>query len=224
MGFSGSDVSVVTNGVTSPPPTDPSEDRAIAARLGIQPQRSGQMTCMFLANHTPNKGLPVLLEAFASLQQPCVLIVGGETRKDIAYERYVRACRPGQQIVVTGLLTDREVAALFRCADLFVFPTLADTFPLAVLEAMAYGVAVVASRVGGIPHQLTEQCGVLVPPGDVAQLASTVDMLAQQPDRLRAMGRNAQARVSTEFTWERAASQALAGYMQICRSAIASLQ
>ena len=68
-------------------------------------------------------------------------------------------CRPDQQIIVTGRLRDDEVGAALRRSDLFVFPTLADTFPLVVLEAMAHGVPVLASRVGGIPHQLDERCG-----------------------------------------------------------------
>ena len=49
-------------------------------RLGISASKdAGQITCMFLANHTPNKGLPVLLEAFCGLERPYLLIVGGET-------------------------------------------------------------------------------------------------------------------------------------------------
>lgn len=215
MGFEGSNLTVVSNGVVPPAHTEPVEDLAITTRLGIPTQRAGQITCMFLANHTPNKGLPILLEAFASLQQPYLLIVGGEKRSQIAYERYVRSCKPGQQIVLTGSLTDREVAALFRRSDLFVFPTLADTFPLVVLEAMAHGIPVVASRVGGIPYQLTEQCGVLVPPGDASQLASAIETLAPQPERLLAMGRTARVRVAGEFTWERAAERALVAYQSV---------
>ncbi|MGO8846968.1 MAG: glycosyltransferase family 4 protein [Methylocella sp.] len=215
MGFEGINLTVVSNGVIPPASAEPADDLTIVTRLGIPPKEAGQITCMFLANHSPNKGLPVLLEAFASLQQPYLLIVGGEKRSHIAYERYIRSCGPGQRIILTGLLTDREVEALFRRSDLFVFPTLADTFPLVVLEAMASGLPVVASSVGGIPYQLTEQCGVLVPPGDARQIASAVEMLSHQPERLLAMGRSARARVATEFTWGLAAKRALAGYQAV---------
>src|SRR5450631_758536 len=64
MGFEGSNLTLVTNGVLPPAPAEPAEDYAIATRLGIPSKRAGQITCMFLANHSPNKGLPVLLEAF----------------------------------------------------------------------------------------------------------------------------------------------------------------
>ena len=215
MGFKGSNLLVICNGVKMPPPADTKEDAVITARLGIPSRNPGQMTCMFLANHTPNKGLPILLEAFSRVQCPCLLIVGGETRAGIEYDRYIRSCRPGQQIIVSGKLSDKDVSALFRRTDIFVFPTLADTFPLAVLEAMSYGKPVVASRVGGIPYQVTEECGVLVPPGDAGQLAATIEMLSRQPERLHAMGRSAQARAAAEFNWERAAAQTFEAYQRV---------
>ena len=99
--------------------------------------------------------------------------------------------------------------------DLFVFPTLADTFPLVVLEAMAHGVPVIASRVGGIPYQLTEDCGVLIEPRDVAGLRSAVERLADQRERLALMGQHARHRAVTEFTWEKAASDAVHAYRRL---------
>jgi starch synthase len=132
MGFRGNP-DIVCNGVPMPPPPAPGADAAALRRLGIPVERRpGQITCMFLANHTPNKGLPQLLEAITRLRQPCLLIVGGERRDAIEYERYLRACKPGQEIIVTGRVGDDDVAAMFRRSDLFVFPTLADTFPLVV--------------------------------------------------------------------------------------------
>jgi glycosyltransferase involved in cell wall biosynthesis len=144
--------------------------------------------------------------------------VGGEKRSDVDYDAYVRSCRAGQKIIVTGRLADGEVAAALRRSDLFVFPTLADTFPLVVLEAMAHGVPVLASRVGGIPHQLDEECGVLVEPRDAAGLAAAVDRLADQPERLQAMGRHARARAAQQFTWAKAAEDAAAGYRRILQA------
>lgn len=213
MGYSGPEPIVVPNGVDPPAASMPAARAGALERFGISPDRTpGQVTCLFLANHTPNKGLPVLLKAFGQLKRPYLLIVGGETRGDIDYQSHVRSCGEGQRIVVTGRLADDEVSALFRRADVFVFPTLADTFPLVVLEAMAHGVAVVASRVGGIPYQLNDLCGTLVAAGDAAQLASVIDQLADAPDRLIAMGRNARQRVAAEFTWEAAAARAYDGY------------
>jgi glycosyltransferase involved in cell wall biosynthesis len=170
---------------------------------------------MFLGNHTPNKGLPVLLEAFKAMERPFLLIVGGEKRPDVDYDAYVRGAKPGQQIVITGRLSDAEIRAALGRTDLFVFPTLADTFPLVVLEAMAHGVPVLASRVGGIPHQLTADCGVLVEPKDPAGLRVAVEELAGQRERLEIMGRNARQRALTEYTWEKAAGDAVQAYRRV---------
>jgi alpha-maltose-1-phosphate synthase len=213
MGFEGPGLSVVTNGVDAPPQQDDAVDLNLLSRLGITERRAGDpITCMFLANHTPNKGLPVLLEAFASMEQPYLLIVGGEKRPNVAYERYIAGCRPGQRIVVTGRLADEEVAALYRRSDLFVYPTLADTFPLVVLEAMSYGLAIVATRVGGIPHQVEGGCGELVAPGDPSEIAAAVSRLTTERQRLFTMGKKAQSRVLAEYSWSRSAENAILAY------------
>ena len=216
MGFTGTELCVVPNGVASPGPVDVAADRAVYRRLRISDVNpSDQVTCLFLANHTPNKGLPVLLEAFAGMKRPFQLIIGGDRRAGIDYDQAAARCGPSQRIVVTGHLTDDEVSALFRRADIFVFPTLADTFPLVVLEAMAHGVPVIASAVGGIPCQLTEETGILVPPGNAEALREAVAALTDDPARRAAMRRQARNRAASEFSWRTAAAMALAGYRRV---------
>ena len=216
MGFAGTELSVVSNGVTMPSPPNPERDRALFARLGMGVRNTpGQITCMFLANHTPNKGLPVLLAAAAKVKRPLRLIIAGDRRPGIDYDGAAAGCRDGQEIVVTGRLDDDEVSALFRRADIFVFPTLADTFPLVVLEAMAHGVPVIASAVGGIPWQVSEESGVLLPAGNADALAAAIEKLADEPLRRAAMARAARERVVREFSWVRAAEAALAGYRRV---------
>lgn len=220
MGADDSSITVVSNGVDPPPAENVDADRMALQRLGISPERTaGQITCMFLANHTPNKGLPVLIEAFAGMERPFLLIIGGDKRAGIDYDAALRACRPGQQIVVTGLLSHTDLPAVFRRSDVFVFPTLADTFPLVVLEAMAYGLPVVASRVGGIPHQVDTLSGILVSAGDSRELANAIGALADDPSRRMAMGGHARRRTAASFKWSDAAMQALSGYEGVLRRA-----
>ncbi|MEX6505849.1 glycosyltransferase family 4 protein [Jiella sp. M17.18] len=220
LGRSGQDVTIVSNGVATPPTANAADDRQALAALGIDaPAPGAPPTFLFLANHTPNKGLPLLLDAFSRLREPFQLIVGGEKREGIDYESHVRRSRPGQRIVVTGRLSDADAAACFRRADAFVFPTLADTFPLVVLEAMSHGKAVIASAVGGIPYQLEGGCGELVPSGDPEALAQAVARLAAEPSRLAAMGEAGRRRARDLFTWNRAADAALGGYERVLRAA-----
>ncbi|MFE1601565.1 glycosyltransferase family 4 protein [Methylobacterium sp. ID0610] len=216
MGFAGESIDLVPNGVRLPAAGRPEEDRAIWERFGLgSPEPGAPLTALFLANHTPNKGLPVLLRGVLGLKQPFTLIVGGETRPEIDYAGALAAAGPGQRIVVTGRLSDAEVAALMRRADLFVFPTLADTLPLVVFEAMAHGRPVLASSVGGIPHQIDETCGRLVHPGDPEALRAAIVDLAADPDRLARMGARARERVAAGFTWEAAAEKALRAYRRV---------
>jgi glycosyltransferase involved in cell wall biosynthesis len=121
--------------------------------------------------------------------------------------------------VVTGRLSDAEVSALMRRSDLFVFPTLADTLPLVVFEAMAHGLPVLASEVGGIPYQIDGDCGALVPPNDPVALAAAIRRLAADPARLRAMGVNAMIRASTLASWPAVARQTADIYRRIVAGA-----
>lgn len=84
-----------------------------------------------------------------------------------------------------------DIALYYQAADLYVHPALADTFPNAVLEALACGTPVVATAVGGIPEQVTDATGSLVPSRDHRRMADAVVALLSDPDRLASAGKNA---------------------------------
>ena len=84
---------------------------------------------------------------------------------------------------------------VLRGADLFLFPSLDEPQGLALLEAAASGVPIVASRTGGIPEMVDESSAVLVPPGDPEALGSAVVRLLADPARRRALAAAAARRV-----------------------------
>jgi glycosyltransferase involved in cell wall biosynthesis len=216
LGHRADNVTVVSNGVKRPAAGNPQEDARILTRLGVASRLAGSPpTFLFLANHTPNKGLNILFDALKQLKQPFQVILGGERRPDVPYDAAIAACKPGQSVVVTDRLSDAAVAACFRRADGFIFPTLADTFPLVVLEAMAHGLPVIASKVGGIPYQLAEDCGILVEPGNASALARALSRLIDNPALGASLAAAGQARVASEFTWERAAAVAFSRYQRV---------
>jgi glycosyltransferase involved in cell wall biosynthesis len=118
-----------------------------------------------------------------------LLVVGdGEARGDVA-----NALAPlGRRVAWLGALPPDRVPAMLAAADLMVWPALREAWGMALLEAQAAGVPVVAGRVGGVPAILAEgETGLLATEGDVPAFAEAVAALLDDPDRRRALGRNA---------------------------------
>jgi glycosyltransferase involved in cell wall biosynthesis len=116
-------------------------------------------------------------------------------------------------------VTQLEVAERLRAAELYVHPTRADTFPSGVLEALACGTPVVASRVGGIPEQVTDETGVLVEPGDPAALADAIESLLADPARRARMSAAAAAAARALFALDRQVDAYVALYEQLVAEA-----
>ena len=96
---------------------------------------------------------------------------------------------------------------------IFALPSLREGLGSVALDAMCVGAPVVASRIGGIPEIVTEDCGVLVPPGDAEALADTLARLAAEPERMKRLSRGAQERAA-EFSSAKMAER----YMELYRS------
>ena len=89
-----------------------------------------------------------------------------------------------------------------RLADIFVHPSLQEGLSNSLLEAMALGLPVVATRIGGIPEVVGEEGGLLIPPRDAETLAEAIMILLQDHSRRKDLGRTARARVVQHFTWD----------------------
>jgi glycosyltransferase involved in cell wall biosynthesis len=101
----------------------------------------------------------------------------------------------------------RDVPRLLSRASMFVLPSLSEGIPLTVLEAMARGLPVVATRVGGVPEVVVHgQTGLLVPSGDPAALAQAILTLRHDPSRRVAMGQNGRKTVEELFNIRRMVS------------------
>jgi glycosyltransferase involved in cell wall biosynthesis len=112
-----------------------------------------------------------------------------------------------QDVIYTGFRDD--VPALLSALDLFVLPSLQESCPVALLEAMAMRVPVVATDVGSVREMVTNgHSGFVVPPGDAGALAQAVlTYLAQPPSQIRAMVEAARKKVEQEFTVHTVAQQ-----------------
>ncbi|NTV29133.1 MAG: glycosyltransferase family 4 protein [Candidatus Omnitrophica bacterium] len=152
----------------------------------------------------PIKGNHVLLEALAALEgkvHSTRLFVVGEGRARQVLEEQAARLGVAGRVVFVGF-QDR-VADYLVAADIFVLPSLNEGMGRAVLEAMACGRPVVASRVGGIPDLVEDGVqGFLVPPGDAVALARALGRLASEPELRSTMGQNAWSRATQKFSVE----------------------
>ena len=148
------------------------------------------------------KGHATLVEAFSLLaaEGPDIrLVIVGEGPLEPELTRLVRRKAVADKVVLTGF--HREVAPLISMFDLAVLPSLFEGMGRVLLEAMAMGIPVIGSDVGGIPDLVRHGTeGFLVPPGDAAALASSIRCLIHQPRLADKMGRAGIQRVSAMFS------------------------
>jgi glycosyltransferase involved in cell wall biosynthesis len=107
----------------------------------------------------------------------------------------------------------RDLGPIFRSWDIFAMPSLEDAFPMACLEAMAEGLPVVATSVGGLPEMVEDgETGYLVPPSDVTALSGRLRLLILDPKRRRAMGTAGRERTHNHFSIDRMVAEMAAIY------------
>ena len=211
-------VHVIRNGIdTVQYSPDPATD--VLDRYGVDPR---QPTVIFVGRVTRQKGLPVLLRAAAELDPAAQLVICAGQADTAELEAEVselaaqlRETRSGV-IWISGMLAKREVIQLLTHATVFVCPSLYEPLGIVNLEAMACGTAVVGSRVGGIPEVVADgKTGLLVPPGDPAALAASINVLLADQQLAAEMGRLGRARAETEFGWASIAAQTAALYTEL---------
>ena len=156
-----------------------------------------------VAQLKPEKGLSNFLEAAARVSRllPDVrfLVVGdGPLRGEL--EGLAEGLGVGRHVRFLGFRSDAR--ALVELLDVLVVPSLSEGAPLVVLEAMAAGIPVVASAVGGIPDQIRhEKEGLLVPPGDSTALGDALLGLLRNSARARRLGEAGRQRWTSEFSY-----------------------
>jgi rhamnosyl/mannosyltransferase len=154
-----------------------------------------------------------------------VLAIVGDGPMRRQLELTARENGVSDRVHVLGQLDDAELAGAYRAADLFVFPSLAESeaFGLAQLEAMASGVPVINTALrSGVPFVSRDgETGLTVPPADPKALAAAIRSLLAAPERRRAMGEAARQRVAEDFSKEKMSSKTLALYEELLRSGVA---
>jgi glycosyltransferase involved in cell wall biosynthesis len=190
-------------------------DRAVKRQqLGLD--GTAPLICTVARLH-PDKGHRFLFQAAERLtnQFPtAVFAIVGRGDGEQALRVQAAAATAAQRIHFLGERSD--VPEILAASDLFVLPSLNEGLSIAMLEAMAVGVPVVATDVGGASDILTPgQTGWLVPSGDPTVLADAIDDALSHPERARAYAERARTLVETEFSIETHSQRLEALYRQV---------
>jgi glycosyltransferase involved in cell wall biosynthesis len=152
---------------------------------------------LYAGRLSPEKGVLELVEAARGMK----LVVAGDGS--------LRARVPG----ALGFVAPDELARLYARAAVVSCPSRREGFGIACLEAMAHGVPVVASGVGGLLDLVVDgETGLVVPPGDVRALRAALERLLGDPELRRRMGEAARRRARERFSWERFGELTLEAY------------
>jgi len=173
-----------------------------------EPGSQSPLRVLAVGRLVAKKGYPVLLQALAALAAEgrpvsCTVIGAGPDKAEL--EAMARHLEVSPLIRFLGSRTHQEIAASYLEADVFVQASVVlangdrDGIPNSLLEAMASGLAVVASDVAGLPEVVVPGCGLLVPPGDPAALAAAFELLAGDPALRRRLGQAARQHVASSL-------------------------
>jgi len=200
----------------------------VPSKLGNANRVRGEFGCaddetiiLAVGNLERNKNHRMLLEALVRLQSEGVtarwrLIIaagrGGEEHQYLL--NYVQAHGLADRVHI--VMGRNDITDLQALADLFVMPSLWEGLPMALLEAMVAGKAIVASATAGIPEAIANgREGILVPPGDLNDLTAAIRTLLTDPSRRSELGAAARVRAERDFTVEVMANRYEAMYGQL---------
>jgi mannosylfructose-phosphate synthase len=170
-----------------------------------------------------NKGLDFLIRAFERIKSEtdAHLVIGGGSKNPKPHEvqvknellDIVRAFDLRDRVTFTGYVPDELLDPYYRQCEVFVLPSKYEPFGMTVLEAMACGTAVIATKLGGIRHVLTdEQDSLLVDPSDPKQLGDAMVKLLTDEAYANGIASRGLKTIEERFSWESIAARTLAFY------------
>ena len=179
--------------------------------------RSDRVRCLAVTRLVERKGLRDLIHALRRLERGRFELEIVGTGPDEAELRELATAEGlAGEVRFLGALDRDAVAERYRAADIFTLPSSAEAFGNAFAEALASGLPIVGTDVGGIPELVDHGVnGLLVPPGDPAALADAIRALADDPDRRREMACRNRAKAEATLDWGHITTRYLSVYRGI---------
>jgi glycosyltransferase involved in cell wall biosynthesis len=212
------DISVISNGIDST--IFPRKEPAV---------KIGPVRLICVCRLVQRKGLKFLIEAMRELRNDGITLeIVGAGESDNKIRDLIERLDLNQNILLTGYVPRANLANHYRGADIFVLPSISESFGQVLLEAMSCALPIVASRVGGIPETVEHgKGGLLVEPASSKDIVNAVRSLANNPAMREKMSNYNAERVREHYRWTTVASEYASLYQYAAcaenRSAAASV-
>jgi len=180
---------------------------AIPDTTGLQRPHTEEQTLLFLGHLLRDKGVFDLVRAFTLLagRFPRLRLVLGGVGDIESIQRIAAQSGLQERVLCPGWLDPQHKSAAFAAATLFILPSYAEGMPMALLEAMSWGLPVVVTPVGGIPQLVTHEVnGLVVAPGDIEGLSAASARLLENRSLRERLGAAARTTVETGFSLDEA--------------------
>jgi glycosyltransferase involved in cell wall biosynthesis len=200
----------IPNGVAIP---SPSFDSDFITQIGAEPGKY----VLAVSRIVPEKGLDVLIKAFQRLEGDFQLVIAGDADHETEYSRRIkRMIKDDKRIIHAGYTTGEPLNQIYTHARLFVLPSYHEGLPIALLEAMSYGLPVLVSKIPanlevGLPAERYFQCG------NTSDLQKKMEMLLDK-GLTETEQRDLRLRIAEKYNWLRIADQTIEVYKRALRN------
>ena len=180
----------------------------------------GPLKFLFVGHISKRKGVEYLIKAFNKLSERYdnmeLNLVGGGAPSTVAFMKDLVNVKKNNVVNFIGSIPPDNINRLYKDTDVFVLPSLSETFGMVNIEAMACGKPVISTRVGGIVDYLEDgKFGFLVDPADENDLFEKMSIFASDCSKVKEMGEGARDYVVGKFDWDVLAKKAINKYRSI---------
>ncbi len=193
-------IKLIYNAVNFDADSIPSDPDGLRKKFNLP---SNSLICTAVGRLVPVKGYDLLINAIKQIaaqvpQLVCLIVGEGECMNDLSTQ--IEAAGLKDRVILTGYQDRNNVMTILKSSDIFAMPSRYEGTPIALLEAAALGLPILAAASGGIPELVTDQeHALLVQPNDPTALATGLLKLCSEHEYARKLGNNAQQRIRTTF-------------------------
>ncbi len=174
---------------------------------------------LYLGRLSKEKNIPLLIYCVAKLRDDNIdvkLTIAGDGQEKERLESLISKLRLYGEIELTGFVERKNVGKIFSESDIFVLPSRTEVLPNVILEAMAVGIPIIASNVGGIPELIRDGIdGFLFESDNLVSLVQKIKTLIESPEAGGQFVRNARKRVEELFTFEKHINETVKTYKEL---------